>query len=644
MLPYAPWVSWLLPILGSILVPAFFKAGKRVGEVYSVALGFVAAAFSLSMIPDVFGGHVIEESVPWIPLPSGEWVEGGVLVDPLSVTMASIATGIGALILLYSLGYMSHEEGLPRYYFFMTFFIGGMALLVLSDNLLGLYIGWEIVGICSYALISFYYHRHEARLAGIKAFITTRIGDVMMLAAVLLLLANFGSFRITELSHIIEDSARNGLLDTQLLAFILLLAFGGAMGKSAQFPLHVWLPDAMEGPTPVSALIHAATMVKAGVYLVARFSLTLVPFEFFTSAQLSGWYSTILVIGGFTSLFAASMGLVMNDIKRVIAYSTISQLALMFTALGVGSAAGWFGGVFHLLNHSVFKALLFLSAGAVIHSVGTNNMDEMGGLRRYMPITFYASLIGVLSLSGIPPFSGFFSKDLVINALLGSGQWLGLALITAASILTVIYSFRWLSMVFLGEPRFGVHGAHADGPGHKPHVHEAPPVMTIPLIILAAMAAVMGLPPIESALGGYFGIHGETEVSPLTFATSGLILGVGLVISYVFFLSRRVDPAIARSGVFLTSLHRMLTERYYIDRVYNLVFVDGLLALGSWIRKYPEERGIDGFNYAVARAFAPFVNVVRRLQTGSSNINISGIAVGIAILLIILLARFFGFT
>lgn len=632
MLPFAEWASWLIPIAGSVLVPLFFRAGKRIGEVYSVILGFAAAAFSISMIPDVWGGNTIDRSVRWIPLPTGGSVDFGVLLDPLSVMMACIATGIGSLILLYSVGYMAHESGLPRYYFFMTFFIGGMTLLVLSDNLLGLYIGWEIVGVCSYALISFYYNRHEARLAGIKAFITTRIGDVMLLTAILLLYSNFGTLSILGLRGAIEEAAKMGGEFYPVLLLALLLAFGGAMGKSAQFPLHVWLPDAMEGPTPVSALIHAATMVKAGVYLVARFSMSLVPFEYFTAQQLSDWYSTIIAIGAFTAIFSASMGLVMNDIKRVIAYSTISQLALMFTSLGVGTASGWFGGAFHVLSHSAFKALLFLAAGSVIHAVATNNMDEMGGLRRYMPVTFYTSLIGVLSLSGIPPFSGFFSKDFILGSLLDSGNYFALTLVGLASVLTVIYSFRWLSMVFLGEPR----------KSGTLHLHESPPVMTVPLIILAGLSAVIGLPPVEEGLMEFMGIH-HVSVPPLTYVFSGTVLAVGLGTSYLFFISRKVSTEALRSGPVLSAIHRILVNRYYIDHLYKALFVDGLQSLARLIRKYVEERIIDGLNYATASAFVKFVELFRGLQTGSSNINISGIAIGIALLMIILIGRLFGF-
>ncbi|MCS7146316.1 MAG: NADH-quinone oxidoreductase subunit L [Nitrososphaerota archaeon] len=626
------WLIWLLPMAASFLIPGVIKVSRRVGEVFSVAVVATAAFLTAQFLPWVSGGQSLRVEFVWINLPGGGAVRLGVLLDPLSVIMALIATGIGALILLYSIGYMSHEKDVGRYYFFMTLFIGGMVLLVTSSNLLGLYIGWEIVGICSYALIGYYVHRREAREAAIKAFVTTRVGDVLLLASILLTFAAFNTLELTELRHIIEDRASTVALDMGLLMLVMLLAFGGAVGKSAQFPLHVWLPDAMEGPTPVSALIHAATMVKAGVYLIARYSLTLVPFERFTPAQLADWFTTISLIGGFTALFAASMGLVSNDIKRVIAYSTISQLALMFTALGVGTALGWFGGVFHVVSHSVFKALLFLAAGAVIHYLGTNNIDEMGGLRRFMPITFATSLVGVLALSGIPPFNGFFSKDVVLGALLESEAWLPLILVSTASILTVVYSFRWLSKVFLGEPRH-----HLGGHGHA----EPPKTMIVPLIVLAALT-LTGLPPFEESLHHFIGIHEELKIPTATYALSAIILAIGLTLSYLFYIRRVWKPEVLRQNPLLNSIHVLLVNRYYIDAAYKLVFVDGFTKLSSLIRRNLEERVIDGVNYAAARGFQRVVEAIRYIQTGSSNLNISGVAVGLIILLFFLLARLAG--
>ncbi|MCX8203357.1 MAG: NADH-quinone oxidoreductase subunit L [Nitrososphaeria archaeon] len=634
MLPYAPWLVWLIPILGSPLVPAFFRLGKRAGELYSISLVAASTAFAVSMVPDVYGKPAQVVEAPWLVLPGGTRIEFGVLLDPLSVLMAVIANGIGLLILIYSVGYMAHEEGLPRYWFFMTFFIGGMTLLVVSDSLAGIYIGWEIVGICSYGLISFYYHRKEARLAGIKAFVTTRIGDVMLFASIALLFSRFGTLSVSEIAHKVHAQG----IDPGFMTLAMLLAFGGAMGKSAQFPLHVWLPDAMEGPTPVSALIHAATMVKAGVYLMARYSWTLVPVEHFGTAQLADWYALMITIGSFTSLFAATMGLVMNDIKRVVAYSTISQLALMFAAIGAGSVAGWASGVYHLLSHSAFKALLFLAAGSVIHAVATNDIDQMGGLRKHMPVTFYTALVGALSLSGVPPLSGFFTKDLVINSLIKGGHWVPLALVAAASVLTVVYSMRWISKVFLGEFRGHLPPhAHADGHGG---LHESPKVMTVPLVILAALAAVLGLPPLEEEFLHYLGVE-HVKVDPLAYVVSAFVLVSGFGVSYLFYLSGKMDPARVREGA-LRPVHRLLVNRYYIDQAFELVFVTGFIRLSSWVRRNLEERVIDGLNYSSAKAFVYFVQAFRYIQTGSSNVNVASIALGVLVLVIFLLGRVLG--
>ncbi len=628
------WLIWLLPLVLAFAVPPLIRVSRKMGELLSVLVVGASAVLSLQFVPRVWGGSSIHVAWSWIPLPGGGEVSFGVLLDPLSVIMATIASGIGLLIVIYSIGYMAHEEGAARYFFFITLFIGGMILLVTSSSLLGLYIGWEIVGICSYALIGHYTQRREAREASIKAFVTTRIGDVMLFASILLTFTYLGTMDLTEIQVLITKRAEAGTLDMGLLTLILLLAFGGAIGKSAQFPLHVWLPDAMEGPTPVSALIHAATMVKAGVYLVARYSLTVVPFEHFSPSTLSQWYTAIGLIGGFTALFAASMGLVSNDIKRVIAYSTISQLALMFTALSVGVAAGWFGGVFHVISHSVFKALLFLCSGAVIHYVGTNDMDKMGGLRKRMPITFYTSLIGVLALSGVPPFNGFFSKELIINSLLEVGAFVPLLLVIGASVLTVIYSFRWLAMIFLGEPRM------SHNPSHNHH-REAPLTMLIPLIALAALT-LSAVPPFEETLHKFVGIEEKTQISALTYITSAFIIVAGLATSYVFYLGGAVSPTSVRSIPVLRAGHKVLENRYYIDEIYRKVFVDGVTALSRVVRDRLEIRVIDGLNYASARAFQKIVEAVRYVQTGSSNINISGVAIGLVVLLVFFFARLTG--
>lgn len=631
MLPYSPWLSWIIPLAGSVFVPLFFKLGKRIGEVYSVAIVFLASAFSLSMIPDVWDGRSWMESIPWIPIPGG-FIEAGVMVDPLSVMMACIATFIGAWIMLYSVGYMAHEEGLPRYYFFMVFFIGGMTGLVMADNFLQLYIFWEIVGLCSYALIGFYYRKPEAAHAGIKAFVTTRIGDVLMLIGIVILYSLFGTFKYSEITRALTHGLEEGVLSLPLLTLILILLFGGAVGKSAQIPLHVWLPDAMEGPTPVSALIHAATMVKAGIYLTARLTLSIIPFEEFPPTLLNQWYTIVAYIGAVTAFFAATMGLVMTDIKRVVAYSTISQLGLMLASLGLASELGWVASTFHILNHSIFKALLFLAAGSVMHAVGTTNIDEMGGLARAMPITFSTSLIGGLALAGVPPFSGFFSKDLIIEASLEVGSIPIYLLITFTSILTFIYIFRWIYKIFLSPQKHN--GGH--------HVHESPPVMTIPLIVLAAGATVSGIYlEITHGFTDYLGIKLKHGTGYITLLTSSIIILFGAFMTYLVYFRGRLPPERFRSSGIGYRLHKLLVNRYYVDDLYYR-FVGWFVDSSNVLRKGAEDGGIDRFNYVVADGVKRTVNVIRNIQTGSSNINVGGIILGLTILILIFLTLLYG--
>lgn len=635
MLPYSPWLSWIIPLIGCVFIPLFFKIGKKVGEAYSVAVVFFASFFALSMIPDVWGGNSWVESIHWIPTSKG-FVEAGVLVDPLSVLMASIATFIGAWIIVYSVGYMAHEEGLTRYYFFMVFFIGGMTGLVMANNFLQLYIFWEIVGLCSYALIGFYYRKPEAAHAGIKAFVTTRIGDVMMLIGIVILFSMFGTFNYSEISHSLSHGLREGTVGLPLLTLILILMFGGAVGKSAQIPLHVWLPDAMEGPTPVSALIHAATMVKAGIYLTARLTLTIIPFEEFPPIMLHQWYLTVAYIGAVTAFFAATMGLVMTDIKRIVAYSTISQLGLMLASLGLASELGWVASTFHILNHSFFKALLFLAAGSVMHAVGTTNIDEMGGLAKVMPITFSTSMTGALALAGVPPFSGFFSKDLIIEASLQAGSLLLYLLITFTSILTFVYILRWIYKVFLAPP------SHHNHNGDHIHLHESPPVMTIPLIVLAVGATLSGVASeLTHGFPEYLGIHMYHSTSSATLLTSAGIIISGVAIVYIVYFKKIIPPETFRARGFGYMLHKILVNRYYIDAFYYKI-VDGFVSFSNILRRSIEDGSIDRFNYIVADGVKSAVNILRNIQTGSSNINIGGLLLGIAILIIIFLTFLYG--
>jgi len=618
MLPYAPWVVWVLPIVGSLGVPVVAALSDKVRNVFAVLIGFITAAFALSMIPDVYQGYVGNLQVIWIPVLN---LRAGVLVDSLSVLMVNIAAGIGALILLYSLGYMAHEEGLTRYYFFMLFFIGGMIGLVVADNFLQLYVFWEIVGLCSYALIGFWYKRDKAAKAGMKAFVVTRAGDAALLIGILILFLQTGTFNFLEINQMVEA----GKIGFSFLTMILLLIFGGAVGKSAQVPLHVWLPDAMEGPTTVSALIHAATMVKAGIYLVARTGFTLVPFEHIPAVYVQNWYVTVAYVGAVTAFLAATMALVSVDIKRVLAYSTISQLGYIMTALGLGTATGWFAGQFHVLSHALFKALLFLCAGAVMHAVDTTDMRLMGGLRRDMPVTFTTAIIGALALSGIPPLSGFWSKDLIFAAAYAINAYPLLAILVVTAALTFAYSLRWIFLVFLGEK-----SDHAK----TIHVHEAPAVMTIPLVILALLTCVSGF--FESSFGHFMGVHGEAGIEAIPLVLSFTALIVGGVPAYVVYYRRAISPEVLRTGSFGKAIFTFISEGYYFDRAYYAVFVNGFYRVCMALLDYVELKIIDGLNYYIAGA-AKFVSQgFRPSHTGILSYNMSAILIGLVALVVLL--------
>jgi len=615
MLPYdeyAPWLVWLIPLVGSVLVPIVGAINAKARNWFAVLISFIGAAYAISMIPQVLTlrGEARDLAVPWIPQIG---LKAGVLLDPLSVFMANVASWIGSLIVLYSIGYMAHEEGLTRYYFFMLFFIGGMNGLVMANNFLQLFIFWEIVGLCSYALIGFWYKKDSASRAGIKAFLVTKTGDIMLLVGIFILFTTTGSFSFLDSKQAVEA----GRIALPLLAAVSVLIFGGAIGKSAQFPLQIWLPDAMEGPTTVSALIHAATMVKAGVYLTAR--------TFTLFAGVNEWLSTVIYIGGITALMTATIAIVAVDIKRVLAYSTISQLGLMITALGIGTQAGWFASQFHVMSHSLFKALLFLCAGSVMHAVGTTDMREMGGLRRYMPITFATGAVGIFSLSGVPPFNGFWSKDLIVAAVYEEHMFIPLVLVFLTSLCTAAYGFRWLYMVFLGkESRH--RGSH--------HLHESPYVMTIPLVILAVAAVVSGF--LEEPFLQYLGIeHGAgLEAVPVGLSLTALVLG--FVPAYLVYFRKSISSARFTTGA-LAPVHKLLSEGYYFDRAYYAVFLDGFPRLCNWAYRWIEITIIDRFNYAIAGTAQWFSQGLRPSHTGNLNVNMSAVLIGLAGFLILAL-------
>ena len=626
----AYWYAWLiilLPLLGFLiagLLGRYFP--KHVGW---VAVGTIGAAFVVALVllvqvlqAGAIGGEV-HETVHGI-----RWVEGfefNLLVDNLSAFMLVLVSLLSMLIALYSIGYMAHEDGKPRYFAEVSLFVAGMLGTVSADNFLQLLVFWEIMGLCSYLLIGFWYHKPEAASAAKKAFLVTRVGDVLFLFGILAIWNIFGTVEFKGIQEAIPLKFGTSALDMRMMTLIPLLLFGGAVGKSAQFPLHVWLPDAMEGPTPVSALIHAATMVKAGVYLVARSFIFLVPThevmgarEVFEEAVPWNAILVIAVLGGFTAFFAATMALANYDIKRVLAFSTISQLAYMFLGLGAGAwllaeegvahTAGYSAGIFHLANHAFFKALLFLAAGSVIHAVHTNDMREMGGLRKRMPITSITMLLGCLALAGIPPFSGFWSKDeiLAVTFEVGSANfvftllWI-LGILTA--FLTAFYTFRLWFSVFAGKFR-----------GHdEEHVHESPGVMTGPLAVLAVFAVASGLLFLFAIPGTWSNLiwYGEAEAAnPLkAFAPTieGALLGVsvlvavgGVVLAYFVYHRQRIPAAVFTRSKAGASIHRLLENRYYMDNGYNAFARVGVMTAARAIDWF-DRKVVDGAVNAVGR-------------------------------------------
>jgi NADH-quinone oxidoreductase subunit L len=584
------WLSLVFPFAGTALVPVVVRFGQSVRTAFAVIVGFCTAGSVLLLLPDVWMGRTEALSYTFSWAPSIGLVFS-VYIDPLAVMMAAIAGGIGALVLLYSVKYMAGQEGLTRYYALVLLFIGSMIGLVFVDNLLILYFFWEAVGLCSYALIGFYTKDPKAAKAGIKALVTTRVGDIGFLIGIFVL----GSGAMTALGldfwqalsiHTLISHVSSIPMQTLSIAgFCFLL---GAMGKSAQVPLHVWLPDAMEAPTTISALIHAATMVNAGVYLIAR-SLPL-----FTDVPY--WMTALLVVGGITAFLAATMALVEHDLKRVLAYSTVSQLGYMI--FGLGLVSGFTAATFHLMSHAIFKALLFLGAGAVIHSIGTRNMYQMGGLSKEMKLTYLTMLIGGLSLAGLIPLSGFWSKDMILATAWETGNYLPLLLMVITAVLTAAYTIRMLNLVFWGESR------------RDKTTHEAPWQMSFPLILLALGTIVswLGIGFLSRAYASFdLSEHGLSLISFLveTFATPLVWVSIAAFLIGIGLFKIRKQYAANKAG---NKSIRIARQGYGFDSFYG------------WII-----RGLRGFS-------ASF----RKTHTGDLNYNIAGIALGFLVFLLIL--------
>jgi NADH-quinone oxidoreductase subunit L len=598
------WLIPALPLAGALVNLAL---GRRLGRRASwVAVPAVGLAFVMALLAflRVWREHVTFTGSLF------DWIVAGTFrapltlqLDQLSAVMLLVVTGVGFLIHVYSIGYMHDDPDYPRFFTYLNLFVFSMVMLVLAGNFLLLYVFWEAVGLCSYLLIGFWYTRESAANAGKKAFIVNRVGDCGFALGVMLLWTSLGTLEYAEVF------AKAPTLAVGTATAISLLLFMGACGKSAQLPLHTWLPDAMEGPTPVSALIHAATMVTAGVYLVARAH---------TLFERSGVALDVVAwVGVLTAVFAATIGLVQTDIKRVLAYSTVSQLGYMFVGVGVGA---YTAGVFHLVTHAFFKALLFLGAGSVIHALsGEQDLRKMGGLGRKLPVTFYTMLVATVAISGLPPFSGFFSKDEILAGAYFAGKPMIFALLLVGSALTTFYMWRLVLLAFFGHSRVDHAVAH--------HVHESPPVMTVPLAILAVLAAgagVWGLPGehgtaldrfLAPVLAGGHAAEGAHHGPSWALMVVSVVASLaGLTVAWQLYVRGRAD--LAKIGVPQSGLHRVLLNKYYVDELYDHLFVRPLFALSRWCAETFDAGVIDGAVNGVATVVGRAAGQLRRLQTG----------------------------
>jgi NADH-quinone oxidoreductase subunit L len=602
LLPAAAFliIAALPPLRRSGRPAAWLSIGCALASLVSALLGWRAAAAAGAPIHAVWA---------WLPEAHGPFATVGALVDAESTTMLLLVTLVALLVQVYSVGYLSDEPApaLGRYYAFQSLFAFSMMGLVLAPNLVQLFICWELVGVCSYLLIGFWYRKPEAARAALKAFWTTKAGDVGLLIGIVLLYRTTGTFDLVDLRHMAET----GLIPIAGLGVITFCMYLGAMGKSAQFPLHVWLPDAMEGPTPVSALIHAATMVTAGVYLLTRLA-----WLFALTPQV---LAIVAWIGAVTALMAAILACVQTDIKRVLAYSTVSQLGYMMTAIGAGFATA---GFFHLLTHGVFKALLFLGAGAVIHAVGSNDVSAMGGLARKMPQTAIVFLVGTLSLAGVPLFAGFVSKEEVLGAVWTGGFTMPFFMLLGAAFLTAFYMFRVVFLVFFGTPAPVEMAGHAHGAGH---VHDAPAVMTLPLWVLAIIAMAIGI---------FFALHPPkaefTAPGWLTPSAIGVALS-GILLAWLTY-ERRVISEDRLASLF-GPIRRAAIAKFWIDDIYVGFYRHVLLTfsrLVGWVDRYL----VDGVLNVVSAWTLDGGDLLRRMQTGKVQDYVFAVGMGLLALMV----------
>jgi NADH-quinone oxidoreductase subunit L len=649
------WIILALPLAGAAINGLFGKrwpqSAVNTVAISSVTLAFLSVAELVREFFQLAPGQIpfIGNYFTWMVAGSFK-VDFALQVDQLTIVMLCVVSFVGLLIHIYSTGYMAHEGGYYRFFSYLNLFMFFMLTLVMAANLIVMFVGWEGVGLCSYLLIGFWFLKKSAADAGKKAFIVTRIGDFGFTVGVLLVFATFGSVDFGTIFNSVVANPRS----EAVLTAICILLFTGAIGKSAQLPLYVWLPDAMEGPTPVSALIHAATMVTAGVYMVARMH------PLFSRAPVA--MLVVATVGAVTAFYAATIGLVQTDIKKVLAYSTVSQLGYMFLACGVGAYSA---GIFHLMTHAFFKGLLFLAAGSVIHAMGgEQDMMKMGGLRKKIPITYWTMLIATLAIAGIPGFAGFFSKDEILEATeYGPHPHIVLwVLVLVGAGLTSFYMFRLIFLTFFGAPRYDE---------HKVHVHESPASMTVPLVILAFLSIFGGwfaapnlgggteyferfLHPVFSSysvqagteqavsLAGNAGAEGQIASSPVVEVIHALtgwpvIVGVlGLLVAWWFYIKNRDVPK--RLAESVHGLYTLLLNKYYVDEIYAALIVRPLLWISTNVLWHVVDEGvIDGVVNGSARVARESGGQLRKLQSGNTRSYATWVvvgAVGFAVLLI----------
>lgn len=680
----APWLSWIIPIVGALAVLALKKNRQAMNAtvIVTTALSWI---MTLLMIPSLFSYSSIDNSIPWFTIAGGQ-VGVGLLIDPLSIIIANVVTLLSLLIIVYSVKYMEHDHDVPRFWFFMQLFISSMLLVVLSDNFIMMFIGWKLVSVCSFGLIGYYYRDEKEHWIGgpspfpfqkpsrngLKALLMTTFGDIALLGGIIILYLYAHTFNFLQLLQTAGTWLPTMAATPGVLALTCVLLLLGPFAKSAQFPFHEWLPEAMSGPTPVSALIHAATMVKAGVYLIAR----MLPIFFFAAwiavpayPEALTFFILTAIIGAFTIFLAGSQAIVSKELKKVLAYSTMSMIGYMVLSLGISglSSTSLVGGtssaIFFLINHGIFKVVLFLCAGVIIHSAGSIYLSEMNLSTKTMRYTWVFMWIAGLALMGVFPLSGFWSKDSVLVACWESGQYAIFAVALASIILTSFYVVRMMGLIFhTGTPDGNVHRIqeYHDRKLDAEHVHgeEGHWMMVIPYGILAALTVIIGLVGplvsdfLSTAFSNYYATLGLTGAGAAA-STSGLsglsleivvavastlMIALGAIPAYKYYISTKENPGnlLPQTGV-RRSLYNFLWNRWYIDAFYKKAFVEPSIRLAGWVQKYIENPLDHAINGGIPSIFKSLSGTFRKLQTGKLRVNMAYFLIFLVIALIVAL-------